>query len=246
MFRKIGLLLTALTLFISCASAPKEKEESISDKVIRLHLDATGARNIKNVKNFKAEMTAKSTGMEIPLTMYSQKPDKIRMEMEAMGMEIVTVINKKEAWVEQAGNITDLPPEQIKKVKEQMNMTGSFDNIFLDYTTKGTNIEYKGLIMDPVDSLELHQFNITDKDSTKSVYFITPNTYMAYKMISWSDVMGGMNEFTTYFSEYKQFGNMKFPSNTRVNLDGSNINEVFIKNIEFNIDMEEKLFQKPE
>ncbi|MBC7363793.1 MAG: hypothetical protein H5U07_04520 [Candidatus Aminicenantes bacterium] len=60
-------------------------------------------------------------GMNAPFTMYQKEPDKFRMEMEIMGMNMVQLYDGQKAIMTnpQSGEIIELPADQAKTFRRQ-------------------------------------------------------------------------------------------------------------------------------
>lgn len=236
MLKKSLILLFALFLFGSQAYS-----ESV-DEIIAQNIKARGGKaKYENMETYQMKMRMNMMGMNMPMTIYMKDPDKMRMDVTMMGQNVITVLNGDRAWVSQGGQVTELPQDQVSKVKEQMDQQSNFlENQFIDYKDKGIKIVLEGT--EEVDDKNCFVLKVTDKEGETSTLYIDTETYLEHKIITTQQNMGQEMEMEIFIKNNKWVNGILVPHKMEMYSDGEPAGEFIIEDVIINEPIDNSLF----
>ena len=179
-------------------------------------------------------------GLDGSIVMYQKEPDKMRMDIEIMGMIITRAYDGEIAWMvnPQTGTAEELPDQYAEDLKKQ-----SFSNaVMLDPESLGIKYTFEG------------RENIEDKDyliiirhyesgDTSKIY-VDPDTHLVFKEVSKSlGQMGIEVEAETFLSDYKEVEGTLVAHTITVFQDGEEFMTMTIDEIKYNSGLEDSFFK---
>ncbi|HUX06430.1 MAG TPA: hypothetical protein VMX35_03880 [Acidobacteriota bacterium] len=231
-FRTVFTVVLVLALAVPMVSA------QTADDVINKAVQALGGKDaLKAISTMKmtGKITMVAMGMEIPMVSYQKRPNKMRMEMEMQGMEMVQATDGSVAWMIMGGAAQEIPGEQGAMMLRQAD----FDGPYIDYKAKGITVEFIG--KENIDGEELYNVKLTFKDGYPiNLYF---DVASGLPRMSTATVMG--METKTVMSDYRKVG----PILAAFSIEQNNPQGQMIIEIEelvFNEDIDDALFTMPE
>lgn len=236
---KTKLLILAMMLFVPMFTMNAEN----ADDIIKKSLEASGSAKVKEVKTMKAEMVINMMGMDIPSTMYTKKPEKLRVESSAMGQSVIIVSDGQKMWMSQNGQVMELPEDKKEAQLEQQKGNNPLSNIFVDYEENGYTATLVGT--EKVKGKDAYKISLIGKDSTNTIMFVDKKTYLTTKIINKKNIMGNMTEVEVFINEYKKIEGMQIPMKMEMSVQGMTMDMKF-NYIKINIDLDDKLFTKPQ
>ncbi len=248
--KKISLLFAiCIMAFTSNAMADK------LDDVINANIKAHGGEKVyKDMKTMYAEIDLNVMGMAIPSKVWTQTPDKSRIEQSQSGQQSIIIANGKLCWVLVGGQVQDIPAEQINMVKNQNPFTDIIgNNPLVDYKTKKTPITYAGTEVvngKNCDILEIKQ------DSMFSIkWFIdqTTNLEVKYQVVitepegaeenEEAEQMKAMMQPEFFVTEWMTVDAVKIPKLIDMKM-GAYSGTMTFKKVELNKPIDAKMFEK--
>jgi outer membrane lipoprotein-sorting protein len=182
-------------------------------------------------------------GMTGSMTMYKKEPNKVRMDIEVMGMVITQAFDGETAWWinPQTGGREEVPEQQAADMKR---MAFGID-AFLYPEKYGIAFAYKGKEkFEEKDYLVLEQ---TFSDGHKATLYIDPKTYLTYKSKSTAvNQMGVEVEQETFEADFKKFNGMIIPYSIIIFQDGEEYMKLTLTEVSFNSGLEDSLFKMSE
>ena len=144
MLRRLLLGIAALAFLAPMAQA------QTADEIVAKYVQARGGMDkLKAVKSVR--MTGKmmmGPGMEAPMVLEIQRPDKMRMEFTVQGMTGVQAYDGKVGWIVMPfmgkKDPEAVPAEDVKDFQEQSDIDGPL----VDYKAKGKQVELLGKELD--------------------------------------------------------------------------------------------------
>lgn len=236
----LGLLGVFLVgLITSPGLADKGKE------VLEKMIEASGGRKLlSGIKDMTMSGTMEITmaGMSGSMTIYSKEPNKMRMDMEVMGMVISTAYDGETAWVTNpaTGATEELSGEAADQVVRQ-----SLGNeaLLLNPEKFGITYTYKG--EEKVDDKDCVVLEVTYSDGHTATLYIDAKTYLMYKVKQTSlTQMGVEADSDVYLSDYKDVGGMKIAHTMKVFQDGQEAVTMTFTEVKFNTGIDDSLFKK--
>ncbi len=231
-------------LLLSLMTSPGLSQET-SD-ILKKMVEAQGGKKaIENIKDMTSSGTIEliQMGMTGSMTMYKKEPNKLRMDLEVMGMIITQAFDGETAWgvSPQTGSKEEMPEQQAEYMKR---MAIGIDHMI--YPEKyGISFAYKG--KEKIEEKEYLVLEQTFSDGYKSTLYIDPKTYLNYKIKSTTmNQMGVEVEQETFESDFKKVNGMTIGYSIIIFQDGEEFMKITLTDVSFNSGLEDSLFKMGE
>ena len=175
--RKILIFTVALVLLMGAAvNAGAQDVKVILNKMI----DAQGGRKALEAisdMTISGSLDMIQMGMSGNITIYQKYPDKMRIDVEVMGIMITQAFDGEKAWMTnpQSGTVEDMPDLLAKNLKRQ----AFGPRALLEPEKYGISYAFKG--KEKVNDKECLVLEQSSKDGFKATLYIDPATYLIYK-----------------------------------------------------------------
>lgn len=238
--RKLTAWTLAAIIAVSFAAAPcfGQSAQDVLNKMI----DAQGGRKyLETIKDATMTGTIELTqmGMSGTMTRYQKEPNKLRMDMEIMGMVITQAYDGQKAWMTnpQSGATEEMPEAQAKEMARE-----ALGNDALLNPAK-LGITYKLLPKATLDGKEYLALEQTTADGHKSVQYIDPATYLTYRVDTTGIGQAGVEvKVESYASDYRKVGQAMVPHAFRIVQDGAEFAKMTLTKITYNTPLDDALF----
>lgn len=238
---------TVLTMVFAMLTTAAVCSEITLEDILQTNYESSGGLdNIKSLKtvHIKGKVTIPLQGMEIPMEMWYQEPNKARMEAEFQGMKMLQVYDGKTAWgVVPFAGITEpqeLPEDQAEEIIDQAE--GMYP--LLDYKAKGHQLEYLG--KEDMQGTEVYKLKFTHKKGKEIYYFLDTESCIELKTQTYVTRNEVEYKSETYFGDYKEFGGLVFPTSLQVHVNDQHQSTITFDEVDLNVDIDESLFTMPE
>lgn len=214
------------------------------EEVIQHFTDSLGGLEVmNNVKSVKMTGTLYVQGMELPVTTQILNGKGMRVDVEAMGQAVVNVYYNGAGWKINpfAGvpDATDVTGTELAGFKSQASLASPL----MDYKARGYEVKLEG--EEDVVGVKAFKVVLNNKDEGKATtYFVSSKDYSLLKSISTREIQGQEVEVSTYFSDYKVYGGIKFSMTKRQEIDGQEFQTIAMSSVEMNVPIDEKIFAK--
>ncbi len=234
----ICLLLSLLVVGPLTAPAYSQDAAEILAKVI----EAQGGRKVlAGIKDSTsaADMELITMGINGTGTMYNKEPNKMRLDMEFMGMLMTQAFDGETAWQinPQSGGVEEMPAELAALMRDS-----SFGNsALLEPEKYGITYKYQGKqSIDGKDQLALDRVHSSGYVIT---YYVDPETYLISrtKQKSYDEMLAEVEEVTV-LSDYKKVDGIMTPHTITVLRDGIEFVTLTLTSVEFNTGLEDSFF----
>ncbi len=240
MKRSLTLCLLGLFLFGSITHLGYgQTTKEVLDKMI----EAQGGRKVlASIKDTTVSGSIEMILMGITgsLMMYQKEPDKMRMDMEFMGMVVTTAFDGEKGWT-----ITPQSPaaqEMDAKQTADMKKQALGNEATLNPEKYGITFAFKG--KEKIQDKEYLVLEQTYKDGDKVTMYIDPATYLISRTKGKStDQMGSEVEAETVFSDYKKVGDSLVAHSIIVFQNGVEAIRMTFTKITFNTGLEDAFFK---
>jgi hypothetical protein len=215
-----------------------------ADDIIQKYSKAMGGLAAFNaIKTMKTTGTITTQGVDLALTSQIINGKAVRSDVQAMGQSVINSYKDGKGWKINpfAGvtTITDMTPEELIDFKSQSMIA----NQLMDYKTRGHKVELQG--QEDVEGVKTYKIKLTNKDDNKvTTYFISVTDNTIVKSVSTRQLQGQDIEIETFYSDIKDFNGLKFPMVRTQKMQGQVFQEIKIATIEFNVPIDEKIFDK--
>jgi len=214
--------------------------------ILKKMVDAQGGKKaLEKVKDMTTTGSLEliQMGMSGSMTMYKKEPDKVRMDIEVMGMIITRAYDGETAWWvnPQTGSREEVPEQQAQDMKR---MALGVD-AFLYPEKYGITFAFKG--KEKIEEKEYLVLEQTFSDGHKATLYIEPKTYLTHKSISTTVNQMGMEvEQETFESDFKEVEGMTIAYSIIIFQDGEEFMKLALSEVTFNSGLEDSLFKMEE
>lgn len=241
MKKSCALMLGIAALMLAAAGTAVAMD---ADELIAKNLEATGGMDkISAVESVKLTGTFMTQGMEFPFTMIQKRPHFLRIEVNAMGMEIVQAYDGNQGWSinPMAGSNDPQPMGELeaKGVKLQADMDGAL----VDYADKGFTVEYLG--EEDVEGTPCYKLRLDTKQDILVDYFIDKEYFLAIKQASTVTMDENKIESQTYLSDYQDVNGILMPFSMETRMGDMVANQIKFDKVEQNVEVDNAVFAMP-
>lgn len=233
-----------ILLFLFVMSAGMILTAQSADEIIKNYFENTGGiEKWKALKTTKMEGKMALQGMEFPGSVTNKMPNKMRVDVSVMGMNIVQAYDGKDAWwINPFQGGTDpqsMPDEMAESVTNQ-----EFQSPFLDYAAKGHKVEYNGTA--EVEGAQTHVLKLTKKNGDVEYHYFDAEHFviiMSKTPVKTGEAKGQFTE--TYMSDYQEVDGLMFPFFMETKFDGQSVQKMTFSSIKLNEEYKDDLFSMP-
>lgn len=236
-------IFAAILMFLPVYSQDDEAEEIIA-KIVANHAKDV---DIDKITSWRVEGTMMVPMMQIEasMDMMFKKPNKYRSErtINSTLQKYIATYNGNEGWSYNQMKGDKAPEkmdnEEVAKFIENDILKSDFDN----YKEKGTKIIY--LTDDQVGDVDVYKLKVIEKDDEKIIY-VDQKENVVIK----SDVMldlGAPQKIPgeVFLKNYSRENGIMVPHAVEVHVQGQTFQIMIYEKFEFNIDLDDSLFEKP-
>ncbi len=233
--------LSLLSVFLFGLMASQGFGQKATD-ILEKFIEASGGRKrLSSIKDTTmiGSLNVVMAGMSGSLTMYQKEPNKLRMDMEVMGMMMTQAFDGEVAWWinPQTGATEEMPSDQQDDFMRQAYGNDILLNpakYGVTYTLKDSeNIEGK-------DYFVLVQ---TFSDGFSQTLYLDSKTYLPYKTVATVNSMGVEAEAETFLSDWREVDGMMVSFSARILYDGEEAVTMTFSEVKFNSGLEDSLFK---
>jgi outer membrane lipoprotein-sorting protein len=235
MFSFIGFI------FLSLVSI--EGYSQTVDEILEKMIEAQGGRKILekiNSTTLSGSMQIIQMNMAGSLTISQKEPNKIRLDIEMMGMNITQAYDGTIAWFTnpQTGTTQEMPEKQAKYFKRQALGRDAFLN------PKKFGITYKFKGKEKIKDKEYLVLDQIHPDDFTATIYVDPKTYLVYKSKALTlNQLEAEVESESITSDYKKVEGIMMPHSITTFQDGQEYMKMTITEITFNSDLEDSFFK---
>lgn len=227
-------------------SAATVQAEMKLDEVIAEYIEAKGGMEfINNMKTMKASGVMIMGPMEAPLNFTIKRPNKVYSTFEIQGMTGIQAYDGEKGWqVMPFMGKTEpeyISGDELKQLQDQGDIEGPL-----------INAEAKGNVLELIGSTEIEgtpviEIKATKKNGDVMTVFLDEEYKLEVMTRAKMSAMGQEVEAETYFSDYKEVGDTGVPvaHSMAVKVNGTAAQTITLEKIEYNIDVDDALFNMP-
>lgn len=237
--RKSLLALTALAALV--AAAPLAAAQTLDD-VIAKYRAAKGGEAWEKVDSMRMTARIVTQGIELPMTMVTKRPNKMRQDMSFQGVSIVNAYDGTTAWgINPMMGSTD-PAEITGPMAEALADQADFDGALFDYKDKGSTVEMVGT--EDLDGTKVVHLKLTNKAGQVQHYYLDAATMLEKKVVVEADMGAGPMTIETELSNYQTIDGFSVPMSIQQNAPTGQV-AITVEKIEFNVPVDDAIFRMP-
>ena len=232
-------------LFASLCFIVTAVQAQTADEVIQKYSTAVGGLDAFNaVKTVKMTGNVSVQGMDLPLTIQIVNRKAMRSDVQVMGQMIINSYKDGKGWTVNplagANSATEVTGTALYDLQNQSMIASPL----MDYKARGNQAELEG--QEDVEGIKCYKIKLTRKEDGKaSTYFINTSDYLPIKFVESKEMQGQEFDVESYFSDYKDFNGMKFSMTRTQKVEGQVLQEIKMTDIQFNVDIDDKIFDMP-
>ncbi len=239
--KRITAAISALLVMAALFAIPAQAQTT--QDVLNKMIEAMGgAKALQQVKDttLVGTMEMGQVGMSATFTMYQKEPDKIRMDIEIMGMVITQAFDGTKAWFTnpQTQSVEEMPEAQGQALKRQAMGNDAVLNpakYGITYTLKPKET------VDGIDCIVLEQ---KTADGHTATVYIDSSTYLTYKnKAKTADQSGQEVEVETYPSDYKKVDGLVVAHALKTLQGGNEVMRLVFTQVSFNKGLDDAFFK---
>ena len=236
------LAFSVLVVFLMTLAVSPGFAQSIN-RILKKMIDAQGGRKtIESIKDItmtgRVEMPQQ--GISGIVTIYKKEPDKRRIDLDAMGIIITQVYDgQRVVWTDpQTGDIEDMDEQQAASmIRQSLPITA-----IIDPEKYGVTITCKG--KETVDGKECFMLEQVYRDGYRVIRYVDSDTYLSVKSRSTITGPGGSEiQVEQVMSDFRKVDGMTMAYSVTTYYNGSVFNEIRLREVKFNMGLEDSLFQ---
>ncbi len=214
------------------------------EEIIKRMIEVQGGKKVfESIKDMtlSGNLEVVQQGLSGSITIYKKEPDKMRRDIEIMGMVITQAYDGETAWwnnIHQTGNIEEMEEQQAAEMKRQ-----SLPIISLLYPEKyGFSFDYKG--KEKIEDKDYFVIEETYPDGFKATLYVDTETYLIYKAKAKTmSPMGFEVESEQFTSDYKKVDGMIVAHSMVTFVEGEEYMKITVTSVKFNAGLEDSLFK---
>lgn len=229
MLRKLLSSVLALALIAGLPAAAQllEGEEPVEqlpllplEQILDNYYDAIGGEEawlaVRSLKMTGRMMMG--PGMEVPVSVFVQRPDKQRVEFTFQGMTGIQAIDGEQAWevMPFLGKMepATMPAEQADQMRDHLDIEGPL----VGWASKGHLLELLG--PGSAQGTDAYLIKVTLVSGKEQTYYLDGDSFVPFLMESTSTLQGVEVEIETVFSDYKDVGDLVVPHSIEIRPKG--------------------------
>jgi outer membrane lipoprotein-sorting protein len=239
--KKTLSLILCLSILTALVAAPAFSQTT-KDVLAKMIEAQGGAKALEAVKDTTINGTIEMVqfGMTGTVSLYQKEPDKLRMDIEVMGMTITQAYDGQVAWMvnPQTGATEQLPDNLANELKRQ-----ALGNEALLHPEKvGVTYEFKG--KEKIAEKEYLLLEQTTSDGHKTTMYLDPETYLTYKAKGKTLNQAGVEVMAeSTFGDYKKVGDILMAHSMTTYQDGQEFMRMTMTKVTFNSSLEDSFFK---
>lgn len=240
------ILLGALASLSAAGGPVRGDEPKTADEVIAKYIEAIGGRErIDSLKSIRMTgVSVRGGGMETPVTMEFERPDKMRVEFTVQGMTGIQAYDGNTGWfVRPLGGNTDpekMSTDQVESIQERSDIDGPL----IDYKKKGHQVELVG--KDEIEGSEAYKLKVSKKTGEVEYYYLDAEHFLLLMVEGTRDFQGTEIRYKMSYGDYKDVNGMLMAHTIKQEMGRMGGSSTTFEKIEMNIEFPADHFAMPE
>lgn len=210
------------------------------DDVLAKFFKAVNQDKLSKVQSIVSKGKIKQMGVEIPMSMWQERPNKVRVEGTFSGQSFIQTFDGTKGWnLNPFTGVTEpkeMSADEIKQAKDQSDI----DGFLFNYKEKGYKVEL--LPDEDVKGTKAYVISVMKSDSSVIKHYISSESNLLVK--TKFSAMGA--EIESLMGDYKDIDGIKMPHNIETAMNGQVMMQIVLDEVKFNEDIPDTLFGKPE
>lgn len=212
------------------------------DEVIAKYRAAKGGDAWQKVDSMRMTARIVTQGIELPMTIVTKRPNKMRQDMSFQGVSIVQAFDGTTAWGINPMMGTSDPSEVTGPMADALKDQADFDGALFDFAKKGSTAEVVGT--EDLNGTKVVHVKLTTKNKQVQHYYLDAATMLEKKVVMEADMGAGPMTIETELSNYQTFDGIPVPMSVTQNAPTGQV-AITVEKVEFNVDVDDAIFRMP-
>lgn len=236
---RIGAIL-GLALLVA---APSYAQTPTAEELVAKNLAARGGlEKLQSLNTMKVTGTVAFQGMEMPMTLLTRRPNKMRQELTMQGQSIVQAFDGQTVWASNpmlGPGARALEGPQADALKNQ----ALFDGPLVGYKERGDTIELVGPA--EVEGAKAWKLKVARQDGRSMFIFLDATTFLERQWSVTMEQNGLTMEVDTIIGDYQPVDGVQVARSMRTIMGGNPMGTLKIASVEFNVPVDDSVFVMP-
>lgn len=232
------ILLAIMTACIGQINAQDLQE------VLDSHFEAVNQEAVSKIKTIHMVGKSGRMGQNFDFQLWQVRPGKSRMEVDIQGQKMIQVYDGEKGYIVApwTGSIEaqEVGETETKQMAEQADMDGELWN----WEEKGSQLSLEGI--EDFEGTEVILLKLINKGGNEKTFYLDADSYLMIKMTAKIQMQGAEVLSESFFSNYDEVDGMVMPFYIENRMNGQVANSVTIESMEFDKEIDKKMFTKPE
>jgi outer membrane lipoprotein-sorting protein len=217
-----------------------------ADEIVAKNLAARGGEaKLRGLSTMKMTGTVSAQGMEMPITVMTKRPNRMRQETTVQGMRLVSAFDGERAWVINpmmgSPDPRDLSGPQADNLKDQ----STFDGPLVGYKERGDTLEVVGAA--DVAGSKAWKLKLSRGNGRTMFIYIDATTFLEREWSTSVEQNGMMLDVETLMSDYGPTPEGVMVARTLHTAVGGHEQGILkVQTVEFNVPIDDAAFRKPQ
>lgn len=234
-------LLYSISILI--LTLPSIAAQDLED-ILQAHYKAASQEKMQKVETIitTGKNIYSMAGIESSFTMFQSRPNKIRIQGDFQGSEVIQTYNGKTGWMYAPMMGIPEPKEMLGEELETVVSQTEFESPLWNYEEKGNTLELIGESSDGTAD----QIQLTTGNGDIRHLFIDRKSHLITSFKTYQVMGGSETEIEVIISGYKGIKGIPVAHHVITKMNGQVVTTIQIEKVEFNKKIDPTLFEKPE
>lgn len=232
------ILLTIMTAFIGQVNAQDLEE------VLESHFEAVNQKAMLKVDNIHMVGKSGRMGQNFDFEIWQVRPGKSRMEVDIQGQKMIQVYDGEKGYMVAPWTGSAEAQEVGETESEQMAEQADIDGELWNWKEKGSQLTLEGT--EDFEGTEVILLKLINKAGNEKTYFLDADSYLIVKITGKMQMQGAEVVSESFLSNYKEVDGMVLPYFIENRMNGQVANSITVESMEFDTEIDDKMFTKPE
>lgn len=233
----------AVALFLSSTAAAGQPAATVDDVIAKNLAARGGVEKLKSINTVKITGVVSAQGMELPMTSWSKRPNRLRRDTKFKDQNIVVAFDGTTVWGVNPMMGSTVPQEVTGPQAEMTRDDASFDPLFLNYKERGHTVELVGT--ETIEGTPAHHLKVTKKNGNVEHHYLNAETGLEMRTVFTLEQNGMKAEVTTDLTDYQNIDGMQVAFSMKQSMNGNPLLQVKLQKVEFNVPIDDEIFKMP-
>jgi outer membrane lipoprotein-sorting protein len=234
----------ALTLAAFFIAGHAAAQTPSADELVAKNLAARGGEaKLNSLNSMKLTGSVSAQGMDIPLTVLTKRPNKMRQDMTMQGQKVVQAFDGENVWGINPMMGSTAPRVIEGPTADALKTRSIFDGPLVGYKDRGDTLEVVGPA--DVEGVKTWKLKLTRKDGQSMHIFLDADTGLEKQWAATMEQNGMTMAIETIIADYQASDGVMVARSMRTMMGGQQVAGVTIATVEFNLPVEDAVFAMP-